>query len=120
MRKGDGTKGWLAGESCINLPGDTRRQRMFVLACELHDEVVRVLAVVDRIPLAHFAAGEQAQVAAAGNREWLQARHCAEPDASATSRPTQHEHPPVHAATLGGTGTAGAVNVTRFVDELTK
>ena len=96
------------------LPAQAARQRRVVLGRQLHDQIVRMLAVVDRLAVALLARGEQVGIAAARDGERLEAEHAAERQSPAREGPLRHAHEPVDAAALVGPAIA------RLVQELDK
>src|SRR3954463_287572 len=63
----------LARGTAVQLQSNTAGERPIVGDGELHEQVVRMLAIVDRLPAAHFPAGEQIRIAAPANRPRLEA-----------------------------------------------
>jgi len=58
MWKRDRAQRWFACEAAIELPCHGGGQRTLVLRRELHEEVMRMLSIVDRVSIADFATGE--------------------------------------------------------------
>ena len=61
-----GAKRRFTGETSVDLPPHRPAQRPVVVAGELHEEVVRVLPIVDRVTLAHLSGRQLIQRAAPG------------------------------------------------------
>ena len=118
MWKRDGPERRLAGEAGIDLPAQRPAQRAIVIGGQLHEEVVRMLAVVNRVALAHLAAGQEIQETAIAHRPRFRAPHRPQPDAPAGEWSPRHQHAPVHAADLMGAGAAGPMPIARFGDQL--
>ena len=119
-----GIGGWaerrFAGQAAVDLPSPRPAQRSVVVGRELHHEVVRLLAIVDRVALADLTRGEVVQRPAVRNRPRLGAQHRAHADSAGADLPARHEHPPVDAACLSGRGAAGPMAFARFIDQLRK
>src|SRR5205807_10640619 len=63
----------------------------------LHEQIMLVLPIVNRLPAAPLAGGQQIGVAAATYRPRLEADHAAEPQTTGTDRTVCHSHDPVNA-----------------------
>jgi hypothetical protein len=66
---------------------------------ELHQEVMRMLAIDDRPPLPRLADLKQVAVPPLGDR--FEAEHAGQRQSAGTRLPAQHAHPPVLAGDLG-------------------
>ncbi len=116
MGKGDRTKGGLAGKTAIELPAHVAAERTVVLGCDFHQQVVRVLAIMNRVAIAQLARGQEIGITAAANGRRLQADHRAEAEAPGTQLAAGHHHQPVDAAGL----TRSAVRIGLLVQVLEK
>jgi hypothetical protein len=114
MRKSRRPERRLAGRTAIDLPAPSPCHRPVVLDRQFHEEVVRVLAIVDGVAVAGFAGSQQVGVAAAGDRPRLETGHRPQPEASRAQRPPRHRHAPVDAAGL----VRAAMQCCVLVDEL--
>ena len=64
MRESDRAERWFPCESAINLPAQRTAQRPIVVRRKLHEEVVRMLTIVNRVAVAHLSRGEEIDRAA--------------------------------------------------------
>ena len=108
----------LSRHAGIDLPPPRSAERALVVDGQFHDEIVRLLAVVDGVAVTDLACREVVQRAAAGHRPRLGAQHRAHTDTTAAKPSTGHEHAPVEAARLAGAEAARSVAVARFVEAL--
>ena len=114
MRKRRRAERRFAREARVGVQVQAAAERTLVIRSQFHEEIVRMLSIVNRVAVAHFTGGQQVGIAAAGNRPWLNAEHGAQANAAGAHRPPQHAHEPVDAAGL----VTGAVNLSRLVQEL--
>src|SRR6187200_1923971 len=91
---------------------------MVVVDGELHEQVMRLLPIMDGVALTHLAEHEVVQGAASGNRQWLGTEHRADAEAAGAEVATSHGHAPVDASDLMSAGAASPVAIARFVDAL--
>ena len=57
MRIGHGAKGRLAGRAAVHLPPHGTSYRRVVLGRELHEQIVRMLPIVNLLSIALLASG---------------------------------------------------------------
>src|SRR5690242_13535900 len=67
---------------------------------QLHEEIVRVLSIMQRLAVIGLARLEQQRVASRPDGPWLGAHHAPELEATAADIATGHEHCPVDATEL--------------------
>ena len=109
VRIRSGTEGRLASGPAIELPPHCGDQGPIVFRRELHEQIVRMLSIVNGFALADLAGGKQIGVAAARNRQRLQAEHRVEAEAAAANLAHGHSHHPVDAACLLASSLSGLV-----------
>lgn len=90
----------LAGESGVRVPPDCADQRPIALGRQLHEDVVRMLFVVNGVAVAHLAGCQQIRISATADRPGLEAEHATHADGAATQRAPSHQHEPIDAARL--------------------
>jgi hypothetical protein len=120
MRESRWPERGLAGEGRIELPADRLHQRPVVLRGQLHEEIVRMLTIVDGVPFANLSRRQHVERAASWQRPRLETEHRSEAERSLSSASPRHRHTPVAALELMCAESAGPVNVSRLIDELTK
>ena len=108
----------FASKASVDLPPQRSCDRPIVVGRELHEEVMRVLPIVNRVALAHLAVGQKIDEATGVDRPWLRAQHRAQAESSAAERPPAHHHEPVHAAGLMRLKSSGAMDLTGLVEKL--
>src|SRR6188508_3566057 len=77
-----------------------------------------MLAIVNRVAAAYFAARQDIDEAAVADGPRLQTDHSAESNPALPHRPARHPHQPVRTAELTVAHASGPVKVARFVEEL--
>src|SRR5688500_12951080 len=113
MRKTGRPERRLPGQPCVQLPSKGRRERTIELGGELHEQVVRMLPVVNAVTIALLASGEKIGIAASRDSDRLEADHRTKAESSLRERPASGEHDPIDAAPLGGAAVFGS----RFVQK---
>src|SRR5260221_2279166 len=109
VRIGHGSERRLAGRTAIYLPPGGSFKRRIVLGRYLHQEIMRVLPVMNFLATALFATREQIGIATAADGPCLRAEHASEHDAALSHAPLGHAHHPVDAADLVVAASAGLV-----------
>ena len=82
---------------------DATADRPLVQRGQLHEQVVRMLPVVQRLALERLTALEQQRIATGPDGQRLGARHAVEVEGAAAELAHRHQHAPVDAAELIGT-----------------
>ena len=108
----------LARKAAVEVPSQLPAERPLVVGGKLHEQIVRVLAVVNRVAFADLAAREKIDAAAVGNGPGLGAEHRTQAETPAAQGPARHQHDPVDAAQLMLLRPAGAMDIARFVQVL--
>src|SRR5688500_11615475 len=98
MRIGHRTERRLAGEAPVDLPAQVAANRTLVLAGQLHEKVVWMLAIVNRVTIALLTRGQQVGISASTYRRRFHAEHRAESCPPGSDVPASHPHEPVGAA----------------------
>src|SRR5919198_1801630 len=100
MHERDRAEGRLAGGGEVELDAKTRRERAFVHRGQLHPEIMRMLAVNERLALVALAALQQQRIAAVGDGCRIQAEHRSSLHPPTEDVTTRHHHRPVERAEL--------------------
>ena len=83
MRVRDRTERRLADRSAVREPANAAAKRPLVLERELHEQVVRVLAIVNGVAVAGLTGRKQIGIPAAADRPRLGTEHRAHANATA-------------------------------------
>ena len=106
VRKTRRTERGLAGQRGIAMQPEPVGERPLVVDRQLHEQIVRMLPIVNGIAVTDLTGREQVRVAATRYRPRFQAEHRAHADTAAPDRAPQHAHEPINAAGLA----AGAMD----------
>src|SRR5512147_636804 len=98
MRVRDGAERRLGCRSTEQLPADGADERRIVPRRDLHEQIVRMLAVVNRLSTTQLAGREQVRITATANCPRLEARHATQSEAAASGAAFRHYHQPVDAS----------------------
>src|SRR5215213_6751347 len=85
----------LAGVSGINKPACTIANRHGVARAQLHEQIVWMLAIDQRLAFVSFTGLEKQRRAAWRKREWLSAQHTAQLEGPRAGAPDGRRHKPV-------------------------
>ncbi len=110
MRVRGGPEGGLARDCAVHLDRDDIRDGAGVRARQLHEEVVRMLPVMERRAVAQLARREQVRVTAPAHCGGLQAEHGVTTNLAASERSVRHLHQPVDASELIGAARSALVD----------
>src|SRR6185312_7765720 len=100
MGKCHWAEGGFTRRSAIGEPAKTLTNRPLVLERQLHEQVVRVLSIVNGVAIAQLTCGEQIWIATSSDRPRLGAEHRGHAHATVSDLTTRHAHDPVDAAGL--------------------
>src|SRR5262245_60445710 len=100
MREGHRTERGLADRTAVDNAPEAATNRPLVLDRQFHEQVARVLPIVNGVTVAKLARRQQVWVAAAADRPWLEAQHRPYADAATPDRAPRHSHGPIDAAGL--------------------
>src|SRR3712207_3335285 len=100
MRERNRAKCRLAGQAAIQLQAQPWPDRPIVLRTKLHEQVMWMLPVHDRRVVAQLSARQQVGIAAAADRERLEAEHRAERQPALAEWAAGHAHHPVDRSEL--------------------
>src|SRR5436190_8896031 len=100
MHEGHGPERWLSRWRGVEQHGGVRRHCVLIQHAKLHEEVVRMLAVDERLPVACLARLQQQGITALPHRCCVDARHEAELKTPPAYHALGHDHRPVQAAPL--------------------
>src|SRR6185503_14052566 len=100
MRERGRTERRLPRWSHIELPSSRSGQSVVVLRGQLHEQIVRMLSVVDGVPFTYLAGREQIRIATSANRPRLCAQHGSQREAARSEVTLRRPHCPVDAAKL--------------------
>src|SRR4029453_12984863 len=95
----------------IHLPSHISSDRCGVGRCEFHEQIVRMLPIVNLLALALFTGREQIGIPTPTNRPGLEAHHAAEPEETGPGITFGHSHRPVDASDLVITAVAGFMEI---------
>src|SRR5512138_3010414 len=90
----------LSCRSTEQLPADGADERRIVPRRDLHEQIVRMLAIVNLLSTTQLAGREQVRITATANCPRLDARHAAQSEAAASGAALRHNHQPVDASRL--------------------
>src|SRR4051812_7250860 len=100
MRECRRTECRLADGPSVHLQPDIPGDRPVVRRRELHEQIVRMLTIVDGLSLANLAARQHIGVPAPANRPRLEADHSPKAEMSGAETSISHPHEPVDAPAL--------------------
>jgi hypothetical protein len=100
VREGSRAKRRFSDWATVQLQPDISRKRPIVRRREFHEQIVRVLPIVNCCASAHLTTRRKVGVAAATNRPGLEADHSAEAKVARPKISIRHAHEPVDAAAL--------------------
>src|SRR5215216_3039973 len=100
MHECDGTECWLSGWCCVNAPRQSLVDFALVQRTQLHPEVVRMLAIVQRLTLVRLSSLQEQWIAAFGDGQRIEAEHRPSLEATASEVASSHQHSPVQRAEL--------------------
>src|SRR4051812_27032543 len=89
------TKGGLSDRSIVNVPYGVVTQRVRVLDTEVHEEIVRMLAIDDRLAIGRLSCLKQKRIPAVRDCRRLKTEHGPEHDASGAQAMNCAQHPPI-------------------------
>ena len=98
--KGDRSEGWIADWRDVNEEHAAAGERPRVFGRQLHEEIVRMLAVDDRLAERGLAGLKELGILPVADRGRLEAEHRAELNRAAPCRALGGEHPPVRGEVL--------------------
>lgn len=111
MRVSDGAYGGVSGGRGIEGKQRVGAELPIVERGDLHEEIVRVLAVDDGAAVGGFSLLEEQRVFAAGDGGGLKAEHGAQSELAGAKRALRHGHEPVGGEELVASARAGLLRV---------
>src|SRR6476646_5148623 len=102
VRKSDRSERRFRGGPAVQLPTEAAGKRRVITRRELHEQIVRMLPIVNLLSVAEFAGREQIRIAAFTNRPRLETDHAAEGQLPSPRVSFGHPHQPVDASRLMG------------------
>ena len=111
MRIRDGAERRLGCRSAVELKARGADERRVVLGCDLHEQIVRMLPIVDLLAATELARCEQIRITTATDRPRLEADHATQRKMAAPGTALCHPHQPVDASGLVGAALVRFVQV---------
>jgi hypothetical protein len=111
MGKSNWAKGRLTRKPAVKLPSCRPADRPIVRSRQLHDEIVRMLLIVEGSSITSLAGRQQIGITATVDRPWLDAEHPATCETSGAERALRHAHHPIDAAELIPSTIAAVIEV---------
>src|SRR5512136_2586360 len=100
VHKRDWSKRWLSGRRDVRRDANALRDWPLVECAEFHPEVMRMLAIVERLAVIALSTLQKQRIAARRDGPWVETQHCSSLEAPTGELVTRHEHSPIERARL--------------------